>query len=1217
MLNRRTVPDGQAAPSSENHGISAVSSHNAPHSIAHVIILPPLRRSSGNSYTPALETFQAPHVTDHVPRNEDERHNENAKVQTAGAGLPHHSDVASSFPPTNPDYAMPTLRSSHSSSPPAFTSRLPRSPPFSPPLATNCDEDGSEHSMSSNQPVQEPANHIARKGILSVPDGGVTRSYMTETASSTSTTSRTQDVCRGCRKSGNQLLPLIPCSKCRRGFHKGCGNPKPSQRSVNSMMFDFSSDRCHSTNFETFVCGNCLKRDLKAVASENSTIQIPTPRASTEAYQPTTLANAATSSSQTAASSVNKVPPGNGIPTGPRGHLKDAPNGSKDVIPMIQSDRYKRITCPWWQDNDCAFAERHCEFAHTDTGKYAPKLPNFPPIPAKDFTCHLWLDGQCCRDGRDCCYAHNDTGLYFSSNERATRKHVTCYYWHTSHCELAEEACSYAHKETGRIQWQPAEDAQSHPGPYSLQSYACPWLAKHQPCRFQKDGKCPYSHALGGMSSLGVEAISHLNQTLSSTSTSRSPSPGQPSPLLYARSARQIPVNVRLASLPSDGAPRHPPNNRDSLGQEPSSDSPSKPLRSSIQTSNLNANVQIPVKTSPKRHMARRSSPLDPSRRNIAIVVPQQASNTPAAQQVMGSNTENLPPITTLPFLNEQHSPEMLEGFLPLNGAPTPREMILQQALVANKLKRRGSGGSSTVYKRPRLMATPPEHPQVRGDVTGLRLPVHESAVLDERPSLTGMAQLAISDWEQADMTRAHRLDAMVEELLPDTHTPQLASSERLSDCQNSISAISTLTSMTRGDSNPTSDQNELAASETGDTGSIYQPETRPSSSDSSRQSNQGQPLMAVNGETSFQAPTTGSLSTDLVWPTGLSRRCYRCAEQGHHRRCLHGVNGLLEPRKCLKFIRDHRMRYPGRKRLTRQEWDAVVAMAKASFPSDSDIQALDGPEDEAVDIDEAPGPIEGDDLRTSAPSSAQDPMRAESAAPAIQVNETASGALSSLDLNHDPQPVRTAVQPRDRPGADGETAIQKLQARGVQFESDTDGDEDGEVVDDPPPRRIEALWQPRSSKHLFELDRRWDSQFEDRAYASSISRPPKKEIVGNLLKHQCSDRKRKFGNPHQEVRRGVRQVEVRALVQMDRSTDPQEMPQLVEEEKTMTFGEFMGMPKAPVIAPTRHKDELDYMDQQPELDRGTQHGGGIAAHRARRIREDDRFPFVYTSSRS
>lgn len=946
---------------------------------------------------------------------------------------------------------------------------------------------------------------------------------------------------------------------------------------------------------------------------------------------------------------------------GPPRHLEEIPKASEAVGIVMRSDRYKHITCPWWQSGGCLLAEPHCEFAHAETGQDAPTGVR----PAKDFTCRLWLNGRCYRHEDDCWYAHADTGLYLGRDQRASKKHITCYYWHSGHCTQADEACLYAHEETGIVAWQPEKEAlMSQRGPYSLKSYTCPRWERKEPCRWT-NAKCPYSHAPGGISCLEVKTSSHLDHGFPHTSmvnlqsTSHS-SNGQSSPPLWARCARETPVNLRLTRSPTNSAPRNPLKEANGFAQRQSSRPPSKSLKSSIQASGLNATVQATVK-SPKKHMAKRSGLLDPRRRNIDAIVPNQPSLTTAAQQVIGSETDQgiasarnscdlcqktifissrclrctesalaaedprssvsgggtLSPETILPSLEETSSLEMMEAVSPLDGAQPSTEEALMQALVANKLKRQAPDGALPAPKRPRLSATSFNQPQVNDAVARLRFPPRESSVLDERVFLSGVTQQAISDREQPAMAQAKNVGDMVEEMLSSRHTPQLAMPQKLPDGQNSMSAsphISlTFTSppVAEGDSTATSGQNELAPRKDRDRSSISQPEPCRSSSESSYQLTYDQSGIAVSGEIVPNAPATMSLDADLVLPNGLFKRCHSCTESGSHKRCLHGVDGLLSPTKCSIFIRRHRMRYPGNNIATRQEWEMIIETAQASFPRDSQTQALDELEDEAGDVDDSPGPIEGSELCRRALSPEQHWMRPESA-PITRVNETALGALPNLAPGHHFQRTRTAVQPHDWSSADEEKAIQKLQARGVQFESDTDDDDDDEEVNELPPRQIEPLRQPRQSKDLFQIDRHWDWQFEHRAYASSASRPYRKDIMRDLLKYQCFDRRRKFGNPHQEVRRSVQQVDVRAWVQVDQNTDPKEMPQLVEEEQVMTFGEFIDMPEAPVIAQGKHKDELEYTDRQ-ERDRSG-HGDGIAVHRVRRIREENRFPFVYNS---
>ncbi|KAK5272745.1 hypothetical protein LTR99_002141 [Exophiala xenobiotica] len=193
----------------------------------------------------------------------------------------------------------------------------------------------------------------------------------------------------------------------------------------------------------------------------------------------------------------------------------------------------------------------------------------------------------------------------------------------------------------------------------------------------------------------------------------------------------------------------------------------------------------------------------------------------------------------------------------------------------------------------------------------------------------------------------------------------------------------------------------------------------------------------------------------------------------------------------------------------------------------------------------------------------------------------------------------------------DKEKAIRKLQARGVVFESDSDEEINDDPVNELPSRRIDPLWQPQQSMDLLEIDR-WRSQtFEHRSYASSTLQPSKKQITGNLLKYQCRDRRRKFGNPHQEISRHVPDVEVRAWVQRNLQEEPLEVPELVEEERMMTFRQFIGIPEMPVIVQGKNKDELAFMEGKSDQEK-TRYGTGIAGSRGRRKKEEDKFPFVY-----
>jgi len=203
----------------------------------------------------------------------------------------------------------------------------------------------------------------------------------------------------------------------------------------------------------------------------------------------------------------------------------------------------------------------------------------------------------------------------------------------------------------------------------------------------------------------------------------------------------------------------------------------------------------------------------------------------------------------------------------------------------------------------------------------------------------------------------------------------------------------------------------------------------------------------------------------------------------------------------------------------------------------------------------------------------------------------------------------------------DEKRANVKLRARGVMFESDSEAEED--MSDDstyqPPRRRADPLWQPRISSNLFDIDPLLELTDQDSYFAAfgasppgKKNRPTKKQLVGNLLNYQCRDNKKKFGNPHQEVDRAVENVEVTAVVQREarlETPDPFAVGRLEKKTVTMTLKGFIGVPDEPVIVQGRSKDELAFKEGKNDRSRNTV---GTPRARARRVTDDEKFPFVY-----
>ncbi|KAK5459479.1 hypothetical protein LTS15_003607 [Exophiala xenobiotica] len=424
--------------------------------------------------------------------------------------------------------------------------------------------------------------------------------------------------------------------------------------------------------------------------------------------------------------------------------------------------------------------------------------------------------------------------------------------------------------------------------------------------------------------------------------------------------------------------------------------------------------------------------------------------------------------------------------------------------------------------------------------------------------------------------------------------------------------------------------------------------------------SEQSFPVTAGDGSQNLPTMLTPNASQVVLLPNGLLKRCCNCSKG--HKRCFHDMNGRLDREKCSRFLREHNNQYPGKNKVARREWDMIVRMAHsvvsdehvsqnadAPFNQDEDVEHGTSADVELMDLDEledeeggseddiplsqvrqshtrgqsgtaqhfATSCAEHDDARRISSLTAvdetrkSDRWRASTSIPSLVGKSISSEGPSNGLLSPFQPPTAGPGRQRQWSISDKEKAIRKLQARGVVFESDSDEEMDDDPVNELPSRRIDPLWQPQQSMDLLEIER-WRSQTsEHRSYASSELQPSKKQITGNLLKYQCRDRRRKFGNPHQEISRHVPDVEVRAWVQRNLQEEPLEVPELVDEERMMTFRQFIGIPEMPVIVQGKNKDELAFMEGKGDQEK-TRYGTGIAASRGRRKKEEDKFPFVY-----
>lgn len=215
----------------------------------------------------------------------------------------------------------------------------------------------------------------------------------------------------------------------------------------------------------------------------------------------------------------------------------------------------------------------------------------------------------------------------------------------------------------------------------------------------------------------------------------------------------------------------------------------------------------------------------------------------------------------------------------------------------------------------------------------------------------------------------------------------------------------------------------------------------------------------------------------------------------------------------------------------------------------------------------------------------------------------------TSLTTIEDNQPTYT--------DSDDERVIEKLRQEGVIFESDSESEQEngGDSSDRPGRERTDAHWQPRKPQSPFEIEPLLDWKKHFANYGTlpppHKERPSKKQLIGNLLKYQCRERRRRFGDPHQVVELDTRVTQVTAVVQRV-SHDASGLPVVERGEKQMSFSEFIGMPEKPVVVRGKRKGELAYREGKDDLSRNPAGNARAASGRARRVVEGEKFPFVY-----
>ncbi|KIX09996.1 uncharacterized protein Z518_01077 [Rhinocladiella mackenziei CBS 650.93] len=565
------------------------------------------RRESGQEWTDDMRLESGPPrqngCDSESGKGNGPRAEKNKTVPANGSGIPDDGGrenqrqdgsllrLASCGDPGTGDWTQNAANASSHTAP-----RLPNSPPL--PVISAAADHGVLDTIEKQSVVEPPDDTPFLKAHRDMINFCASRLSNEETASTSSTTtSRSRNFCRACGVSGNHVTPLVPCSRCRKGYHDRCGNPKPQQ----------------SPNLDDFVCGQCLRKQERERAERDHSR-----RNSLDRYSPMDTPNPPKEPSNqdhsdgnnkgTITEDTHSLRPQSSNLT-----MDHQPEASNRMVPeemAAQGTLYKHITCPFWKHDGCYLFEGHCLYAHKETGRDAP----YGNQPAKDFTCSRWRNGTCLRNPNDCLYAHKDTGLYLGPDCHPSRKHITCYYWKFhAQCNKRDEDCPFAHHPTGTVAFQPLKESISIPGNNSLREYICPrWQASYK-CQFHKHG-CPYMHSFGGKSCFSLNNLSEARQaresqsgTFSTHSLSAGSIPNQSAIPPWVQSTQHTPILVAQART-AVNEDLHAAVNKPEQSILPTAKSATNsPFWSGVPASSLPTG---PEEQPPKpiKHMARRSA---------------------------------------------------------------------------------------------------------------------------------------------------------------------------------------------------------------------------------------------------------------------------------------------------------------------------------------------------------------------------------------------------------------------------------------------------------------------------------------------------------------------------------------------------------------------------------------------------------------------------------
>lgn len=408
-----------------------------------------------------------------------------------------------------------------------------------------------------------------------------------------------------------------------------------------------------------------------------------------------------------------------------------------------------------------------------------------------------------------------------------------------------------------------------------------------------------------------------------------------------------------------------------------------------------------------------------------------------------------------------------------------------------------------------------------------------------------------------------------------------------------------------------------------------------------------GTGLVSDNGPRTVTPANHVSLSKEPLSP---GRSCRMCNTL--HQRCFHRYDGFeerdLDPQKCWLFLRDY-----ARQQVLRVQprlWEKIEEAAKSYSPLDESSDLLDGillgdksnlsvteEADGAQCVERGQsGTVEREqrDWDTSAQHGDMVDV--------LEWDDDNDIPLAQLRPRHPNQPEASILAKElgrkeaavggsnDREGkkgngsmsdADQQRALDLLRENGIMIDSDSDElhSEDGERPSDLPELVTDPLHYRAKSQNLFDLDRSLDIRDPENFWAAlgeippwQKNKPSKKQLMkdNNLLRWQMWCNQQRYGSPHTETLKLATEVACTTAIvrQVPVDTaDPYSTPRTEMVESTMSFSEFVGLPTKPVIEYGRNDDEL--IIRQGNDDETMEVDGPV---RRRRVREVDKFPFVY-----